>query len=267
MKKYLSFFRLRFLMGLQYRTAAWAGVATQFVWGGLEIAMFRAFYQAEPERFPMTFSATVTYIWFQQAFLALFASWMLENEILESIKDGNIAYELCRPIRLYPLLFVRGLALRMARASLRCMPILVFAVLLPEPYGLRAPFSLGAFAVFILSMVLGLLVTVAFGTLIYVITFYTISSQGLRLVATTVMDFFNGAVIPLPFFPDRMREVMEVLPFAAMQNVPLRIYSGDLWGMDAVRAIGLQMIWLLILAAVGQGIMTRAQRKLAVQGG
>ena len=94
MKKYLSFFRLRFLMNLQYRTAAWAGIATQFVWGGLEISVFGAFYKTQPEQFPMTFQATVNYIWLQQAFLALFAAWILENEIFESIRDGNIAYEM-----------------------------------------------------------------------------------------------------------------------------------------------------------------------------
>ena len=32
MKKYLSFFRIRFIAGLQYRAAAWAGIATQFAW-------------------------------------------------------------------------------------------------------------------------------------------------------------------------------------------------------------------------------------------
>ena len=53
MKKNLSFFRLRFIMGLQYRAAAWAGIATQFVWGGMTIVMFRTFYEAEPEQFPM----------------------------------------------------------------------------------------------------------------------------------------------------------------------------------------------------------------------
>ena len=42
MKKYLSFFRLRFITGLQYRTAALAGIATQFFWGAMEILTFRA---------------------------------------------------------------------------------------------------------------------------------------------------------------------------------------------------------------------------------
>ena len=72
--------------------------------------------------------------------------------------------------------------------------------------------------------------TVAFGTLIYGVTFFTVSPDGLRLLVTSSMDFFNGAVIPLPFFPERIREVMEILPFAAMQNVALRLYSGSLSG-------------------------------------
>ncbi len=267
MKKYLSFFRLRFVMGLQYRTAAWAGVATQFVWGGMEIAVFRAFYEAEPERFPMTFQATVNYIWLQQAFLALFAAWLLENEIFESIRDGNIAYEMCRPLRIYPMLFVRGGAVRTSKAVLRCLPILVFASAAPDPYRLSPPAHGGTMCFFVLTMILGTLVTVAFGTLIYVITFFTISAQGLRLLVTSVMDFFNGSIIPIPFFPPGMRIVMELLPFAAMQNVPLRIFSGELTGERAIRAFVLQVLWLVVLVILGDRLMKRAEKKLSVQGG
>lgn len=266
MKKYGSFFRLRFVMGLSYRAAAWAGVATQFVWGGMEIAMFRAFYGAEPEHFPMTMDAAVSYVWLQQAFLALFAAWMLEGEVFESIRDGNIVYEMCRPMKLYPMLFVRAMAMRVSRAALRCGPVLLFAILLPGPYGLKAP-GQGQTGLFLAAMALGVLVTVAFGTLIYGITFYTISPEGLRLLVTSAMDFFNGTIIPLPFFPDKMRAIMEVLPFAAMQNVPLRVYSGDLQGEAALRAVALQILWLAVLVGLGQAVMARAERKLAVQGG
>ncbi len=266
MKKYGSFFRLRFVMGLSYRAAAWAGVATQFVWGGMEIAMFRAFYGAEPEHFPMTMDAAVSYVWLQQAFLALFAAWMLEGEVFESIRDGNIVYEMCRPMKLYPMLFVRAMAMRVSRAALRCGPVLLFAILLPGPYGLKAP-AQGQTGLFLAAMALGVLVTVAFGTLIYGITFYTISPEGLRLLVTSAMDFFNGAIIPIPFFPDKMRAIMEVLPFAAMQNVPLRVYSGDLQGEAALKAVALQILWLAVLVGLGQVVMARAERKLAVQGG
>ena len=56
MNKYQALFRIRFTNSLQYRSAAFAGMVTQFVWGMLEIFAFRAFYQTDPAAFPMTFS-------------------------------------------------------------------------------------------------------------------------------------------------------------------------------------------------------------------
>ena len=110
MKKYIAFFRLRFSMGLQYRSAALAGMATQFFWGTMEILMFRAFYRADPGAFPMTLEATCSYVWLQQAFLALFMAWVMENEIFDSILNGNVAYELCRPVNIYNMWFSRNSA-------------------------------------------------------------------------------------------------------------------------------------------------------------
>lgn len=267
MKKYLSFFRLRFICGLQYRTAALAGIVTQFAWGAMEILVFRAFYEAAPQNFPMSIEATYSYIWMQQAFLALFAAWMLENEIFDSIISGNIAYELCRPISIYDMWFSRSVANRLSRAILRCLPILFFAAFLPAPYGLCKPASIVHFLLFLITLILGLMVTVAFCVLIYVLSFFTISPMGLRMVFVSMVEFFAGAVIPLPFFPDGIRTVMELLPFASMQNVPLRIYSGDMMGNEIVKAIILQVVWLVILIAGGKALCACAEKKVCVQGG
>lgn len=54
-RKYLSFFRLRMTMGLQYRAAAAAGVVTQFAWGFLAILAYHAFYRSDPGAFPLVF--------------------------------------------------------------------------------------------------------------------------------------------------------------------------------------------------------------------
>jgi len=132
MKKYLSFFRLRFLHGLQYRTAAVSGIVTQFVWGAMEILLFRAFYQADPTSFPMTFQALSTYVWLQQAFLALYMAWFWEMELFDSITTGNVAYELCRPVRLYNMWYVRSLAVRRRR----CCAVCRFS---SQPFSFRSP--------------------------------------------------------------------------------------------------------------------------------
>lgn len=267
MKKYLSFFRLRFICGLQYRAAALAGIATQFFWGGMEILVFRAFYKASPLSFPMSFEATASYIWLQQGFFSLFTAWMMESEIFDSIMNGNIAYELCRPIEIYNMWFSRSVANRLSKTVMRCSPIFIFAALLPTPYRLCKPVSLLHFFLFLCTLILGLLVTVAFCVLIYVLTFFTISPIGLRMVFVSVVEFFAGAVIPLPFFPEKLQRIMELLPFASMQNVPLRIYSGDITGNEILKVVLLQIMWLVILTALGKSLCRVAVKKVCVQGG
>ena len=267
MKKYLSFFRLRFAMGLQYRVAALAGIVTQFVLGFMEVMIFRAFYQADASAFPMSLSATTSYIWLQQAFLAFFAAWMMENEIFDSIVNGNIVYELCRPISIYNMWFARSLANRLSRAVLRCFPILMVAAFVPAPYGMEAPASLYHFVFFVITMALGLAVTVSFCMLVYVLTFFTISPQGLRMLFVSAVEFFAGAVIPLPFFPEKVQKVMELLPFASMQNVALRIYSGSMDQAQMEKAILLQVFWLIAITMTGKLLCRVAERRISVQGG
>ncbi|MBE5891983.1 MAG: ABC transporter permease [Lachnospiraceae bacterium] len=267
MKKYWAFFRLRFSMGLQYRVAAAAGIVTQFFWGGMNILVYRAFYETDAEAFPMSFQATSTYIWLQQAFLALFAAWMVENEIFENIMNGNVAYEMCRPVSIYNMWFSRSMANRLARALLRCFPVLLFAAFLPAPFGIGKPASMGHLGLFLVAMFLGFGVTVAFFMMIYGLTFFTISPNGLRILISSVVEFLAGAIIPLPFFPDKIRTVLELLPFASMQNVPLRVYSGSMSGEEMIKGILLQAVWLVVLVIIGKVLLAFAEKKIVVQGG
>lgn len=267
MKKYASFFRIRFIHGLQYRTAAVSGMITQFIWGIMEILLFRAFYQASPESFPMTFQALSNYVWLQQAFLALYLIWFWESQLFDSITNGDVAYELCRPVRLYNMWFIRGMAVRLSKAVLRCIPVLLFAWLLPAPYGLTLPPDFRTCFFTLLSMTLAFLLVIAFGMIVYMSVFYTISSQGIKLLASSVSEFLGGAVIPLPFLPDGIREIVNILPFASAQNVPFRIYGGDLTGREMYISLLLQCFWFITFLLIGRAMEQRALKRVVIQGG
>lgn len=266
-KKYLAFFRLRLITGLQYRVAALSGLVTQFVWGGLLILSYRAFYQSQPEAFPMTFQATATYIWLQQAFLALFQPWGFENEIFESVRSGAVAYELCRPVSIYSMWFSRTAARRFSQALLRCFPVLIVASLLPAPYGIAPPAGVAPLLLSILSLVLGTLVGVAVCMVVYFSAFFTISVEGTRAIFASLVELFEGAVIPLPFLPDGARQVAELLPFASMMNTPLRIYAGDIAGGEIASTMLLQVFWIVVLVAAGKLMERTATRKTVLLGG
>lgn len=265
-KKYLTLFRVRFQNEMQYRVAALAGVCTQFVWGFMEILLFRAFYQGGGEM-PMTFSQLVTYEWLQQAFLALFMLWFWDKDIIDAITGGNIAYELARPMDLYNMWFTRVAAQRIARALLRCLPILLVAFLLPEPYRMSLPVSFGAFLLFVVSTALGLCVVAALTMLVYALTFFTMSASGVRIFAASIAELLSGAVVPLPFFPEKWRLLAELSPFAAVQNLPLRLYSGNLAGDEVLFYLGMQVFWLVALVLLGRILLRRMRRRLVVQGG
>lgn len=155
----------------------------------------------------------------------------------------------------------------LAKAVLRCMPILVIAAFLPPPFRLGLPASLPDFLLFLLSMLLGFSVVVAFAMLIYALCFFTISPMGVRIVAMSLMELLSGSVLPLPFLPDKLRAVLELLPFASMQNVPLRIYAGQIAGRERAFTMALQAVWLVLLAAAGKALMNLALRRVVVQGG
>lgn len=267
MKKYVSFFRLRLVMGLQYRTAALAGMVTQFFWGFMEIMVFHAFYRSDPSAYPMTMEATAAYVWLQQAFLAFFGAWMFEGEIFATLSNGNLAYELCRPIRVYDVWFARSVANRLSKALLRCVPILAVAVFLPRGYGLTAPVSVFALFGFLGSMTVGLLVMVALNVLVYGSCLFTISGDGMRILFASLAEFLAGQVIPLPFFPERVQRILELNPFASTGNVPFRIYGGNLAGSEALRAMGIQILWLVALVAAGKLLCARGERRAIIQGG
>ncbi len=258
---------MKFITGMQYRAAAYAGIVTQLAWGAMEILIYRCFYMENKSDFPMQMQALSSYIWLQQGFLALFMTWFFENEIFETITSGNIAYELCRPCDLYHMWFVRNMAVRITKALLRCIPLFVAAMCVPAPYGLRLPPSLPAAGLFVISMLFGFLNIVAFCMLIYISAFFTISVQGVKSFFSAVVELLSGSVVPIPFLPDGLRQIVELLPFASMQNAPLRIYGGDIAGMQALQTICLQLFWLTVMVCAGRILMNKALKQVVVQGG
>lgn len=267
MKKYYLFFKLRFASGVQYRMASVTALTTQLIWGLMECLAYKAIAEASGGKMPMNYASIVSYIWLKEAFLALFNTWAADNDIFDMIQSGNIAYEFCRPISVYFMWFVRTVGGRISEAFLRCIPVLICAFLMPQHYRMGLPISIGAFGLFIVTMMLGVGITISFYMLVYMLCFFTISPQGWRMVLMGAVDFLSGNIIPLPFFPEKYLKIVELLPFAYMQNIPFRIYCGDLTGVDIYTAILKQIFWFLFLTFMGIMVWKKAENRIVVQGG
>lgn len=266
-RAYAGMLRTRLIGDLQYRAAAWAGVATQFAWGFMYIMLYQAFYRGSAADPGMPMEAMTSYIWLQQGLLALITLWSTDNDLLDSIQDGSVAYELCRPVGLYGFWFARLLGNRLARTAMRIWPIALFAMLMPAPYRLMLPPTWGAAGLFVVSVALSALLVVSVSMFIYILTFVTLSSRGTRILVGGTLDFFSGVMLPIPLMPLAMQRALSFLPFRYIADLPIRIYCGHIVGAEALWGIGIQAAWLLALIPLGGWLFGRALRRLVVQGG
>ncbi|NSW92265.1 MAG: ABC transporter permease [Firmicutes bacterium] len=267
MKAYFSVFRMRLINGMQYRVAALAGVVTQFFWGFMFIMIYEAFYLSSVQTPPIALQQLVSYIWLQQAFLVFVVLWYRDSELFNLITSGNIAYELCRPCGLYGFWYAKLTAQRLSGALLRCLPILVVAFFLPEPYGMSLPPNLAAFGLFVLTLALGLLVLVSISMFIYISVFVTMSPVGSLLMIGVLGDFLAGGIIPIPLMPLWLQRIAYALPFRLAADLPFRVYSGNIPVNEALTGVLTQIAWLAVLVILGRLALNKVLQWVVVQGG
>jgi len=265
-RAYLALFRMRAIRGLSYRAAAIAGIATQFFFGLVFITVFQAFSRAS-EAPPLSPGQISTYIWLQQAFLALSATWIRDGGLIDLIKSGDAAYELCRPLDAYPFWFARAAAQRLAAAALRCLPILVVAWFLPEGFRMGPPASASAGLLFIPALGLSLLIATAISMFAYAITVATLSASAAFYLLSPVVEFLSGNLMPLPFMPDWFAAAISWLPFRFCADFPFRVYNGSIPAAEAPGIMAIGIAWFVVLAALGKAALDRALAAARQPGG
>ena len=266
MKAYISYFRSELIVGLQYRAAAIAGLSTQFFWGIVLSFIYTAFYShASLESFSL--AQLMSYVWLNQAFYSLVTPNIKDKEIMEQIKNGTVAYELCRPYDLYWWWYLKLLSKRYAACILRCLPILVFAYFLPTGYRLVNPVSIEALLLFIVTLLLGTFIIIGINMIIQSISFFTNEDKGISSIFYTFMALLTGFTIPLPLLPNIIKSINYLLPFRLISDLPYRVYSGSIGINSALINILFQIVWIFILIIIGYLIMTKVLKKASIQGG
>ena len=267
MKQYISFFKLKFSVVLQYRAAALAGMTSQIFFGLVYIMVYTAFYRSGSSTVDMTYKELVTYMWLNQSFFSLICIWHKDSELINMIKKGDIAYELCRPENTYVMWFIRIFATKISSVLLRCIPLIIIALFLPKPYNLSLPYSYLSFIMFIIIMLISSLLLTSLITLMYIFIFHTIDSKGIMGMYCGIAELLAGQIVPLPFLSNTIRFVIELLPFAYISDFAFRVYSGNIKGLLIFRGLTIEIIWLIILIIVGELLTNKVLKRVVVQGG
>ena len=263
MKAYLSVFGMRRRMETQYRGAVLGGLVCQIFFGIILVAIYRALYAGKPQTIPL--GHVTTYVWLQQAFFRMLLS--NDPELLDKIRTGAIAYDLCRPVHLYGYYYTRILAQKVTGSALRALPMLVFAALLPEGWGLCAPVSVSALLAATVALILGFFCVSAIENITMGFTMRTLDPRGMQAMLSMLITIFAGNILPLTLFPDSWQRVITLLPYAQLLDAPIRLYTGEYSLGMLPQVLAIQGAWTVILILAGCAFWNRNQRKLIIQGG
>ncbi|HIT00673.1 MAG TPA: ABC-2 family transporter protein [Candidatus Faecaligallichristensenella faecipullorum] len=266
MRPYLALWRARFLTLLQYRTAAFAGICTQLLFGVVRVMALYAFYQFSDSPQSMSFSQAASYIWIGQAMLAMLP-WNIEQEIGQTVRTGQVAYELARPLDLYGMWYARCLALRTAPTLLKSIPqFLITALVMPPVYAMQwpeFPVVLGWLA----ATLGGLILSCAITMLLNISLFWSVSGEGIVRIVPMLINLLSGNIIPLPLFPDWLQPVLRYQPFSGVLDGPAQIFCGTM-GMEQLPGLLLtQALWSALLILLGRLLIRRGVRRVTVAGG
>jgi ABC-type uncharacterized transport system permease subunit len=200
--------------------------------------------------------------------IANLQSWAMQDSSVSSymyslVREGRIAFDLLRPAGFIPQMLAHlvGGTLGMVLFAVVALPVVaVIGTLGP-------PASAGAFGLWLVSILCAFGVSILLNLMVGLSVFWTTEINGLTMLVTLVSQFLAGALVPLYFFPDLLRTVAELLPFQATTFTPVAIYLGQLEGGEAVRAIGVQALWIVLLGGAARLVWARALHRVVVQGG
>ncbi len=248
---------------LAYRTANLNGLITNACFGYLRALVFVAIYQSRSSISGYDARAGITYTWVTQALIMVVALWGWWD-VEETIRTGDVVSDLSKPFSYLGFWLARDYGRALYFLLYRCVPIFLVGQI---TLGLRWPESPLTWLAMAVSVILAVAVCFAWRFLINLSAFWTADARGLGGLATSLLLVFSGFVVPIPFFPDELRSLLQALPFAAIVQIPCDVFLERLSGGSLALALGEQAFWAVVMLAAAQLLVTVATRRVVVQGG
>ncbi len=265
MSSYFGLFKMTFKGELQYRAKALSGVVTQVFWGLMYIYLYTAFMGGKLID-GFSISQMISYVWIGQAFFVLRFSDLPKN-CGKEIENGNVCYKFVRPVDLYNQWYAEHFGYKLSATLIRCVPLTIVAFILPKSMRLMLPTSTTSFLLFVVTLLIGALMTSAISMITVFLTFKTMSAKGTATIMNTICGVLGGMYVPLVFMPQSVQNILNYLPFRFIMDLPARIYVGNIPPLEAIKFIGIALAWLIGLILIGKLLMKHAGKNAIIQGG
>lgn len=265
--KYVEYFKIGFKKSIEYKSYLIGTLTTPVFMGVFFFYIWKYIFEVKGAGDPtyliggFSFPEMIVYLVIGLLINTARAS-DISDRISESIKSGDIAIFLCRPVNFVKSLLSEGFGSRIINMGMFFILLLVITKVAGIAYPEPALFAL--FIVYGLSLIFfDIVINVMIGGLAFWIT----EIWGVRSSIQQVLWILSGRALPLSLFPTWMIRFLKWTPFFYLEYTFASIYLGKLAFEEAIRAMGIFMIWTAILIALMRLLYKRGFSKLTSFGG
>lgn len=264
MKKYLMMLRNSFITNIAYRFHFFFTSFSNVFYITIIYFLWGAIYKGSGGSLNgMTFNQTFMYLALASSIFCLLNTWT-EWDMSREVINGTIVMHLIKPLDLQFLIMCRSLGIVLFNFLGITLPAIFVIIFVFQPGTITATnliFSL-------LPLMMAFFISFNIDYIIGLTSLYTESIWRISIAKGTIVLLFSGALIPINFFPETLRKIIEFLPFQAIYHIPLTILiSKDISMYEYLRFLGIQSFWVMALFALNRFYYSKAIKVVTVNGG
>ncbi len=247
-----------------YRVSFWLNFIYTFLMMYSVGYVWKALYAADPAATGVSLSQMTSY-----AVLGVALESILhpargpQTYMMEQIRKGTIEMDLIKPLDFQFYMFAKNMGSLSVRSLFLVLPSLIAAFFL---FSLQLP-DLSGFAGFLFSLFLAILISFFLNFMLGLLGMVTMSIKNINWGYNAILRFFSGQMVPLWIFPGILGLIGNLLPFRCIYAIPMSIYIGNYRGEAVCKALGVQLLWVLLLWAASRRLMRYVFDRVMIQGG
>lgn len=264
MKKYFVVTRKVFLTITVFRFNFFFSIVSNMVYITIIYFLWSSIYGSGSKSLNgMTFNQVFVYLALASTIFSLFTTfveWGMSREVIE----GSIIMHFIKPVDLMMYKLFECLGYVLLKLVTITIPTVLVILLVFKP---DMPIGLNLL-IFPVSIILSYLIMFNIDFLVGLICFYNESTWGMSSAKDSIVMLLSGAVIPISFFPETLKTIVNFLPFQAIYNIPLNTLISNKFGAgDYINNFLVQIFWILLLFAINRLFYRKAVKVITVNGG
>ena len=260
---YLQVYKTQIIRSMTYKFEVYGTIILQTIIMLASAFFWKALFLSSESVQGVDVNTMLTYT-VVSAMISVILSTNVERRIAQSVYKGTIAIDMMRPVNVFSVFLAEDVAMVTALIFQNLIPILLIGsicIRLPRPE------SAYGFALFLVSLCMAFGINWLLSCMFGMVSFWAMNMDALIQVKKHLVRLLSGSIIPLWFFPDWLRKILEYLPFAYLYQLPLNIYVGKYDSTSLGKGLGVQFIWMAVLLLAFFYLQKRVTSKVMIQGG